>query len=563
MDKELEELFNSIFVDRKFSKKSINADEVLEEQDIEELHTIGKQSYDESCKTLKKLIKGRKTSTIPLLYRKAVFFLAYRLCFEGKKIGAQTKLLKDLGLAHNSFSKWELDPVRYFQEKDFDINTVPSLSLKRFGKKNDTLCKEFVKLSSQVSYSSFIDIFTGLATITTSKPKRGVEYINDYDNNVFNFLLVIRDYAEQFKEVCNKVISDFDSKDNDNKTAYMKEVYKQFEKKLRCNNSSHEMKSKSRGLKNLFDFLEEWEEESNRGNKNLRYAIDIYKYLEERAELDSLQKFESVCEKMSKDVKKEKERAKIGKTLEYSAKFISTLKEYVDSEIGVNYADGMYEKTFNKKYKNNEDESSSTIQQYKPNKYEADAKKSFESSIELAVAYYFYNSFDIYYASSISGVNDENLSSAKEGLKRVSSYSKRLKKVKILHEDFRDVIRNFNQEQTLLYLDSPYIATAEYEVGFTHTDQIDMINLLKTFKGKWIFSCRASVHNQENKGEEIREKMGTMANYLSLFKERGYFVIEIPTQGNLELMITNYEFIHENIREFDAFFYKWSTDNDF
>ena len=93
MDKELEEVFNRIYVDRKFSKKAINADEVLEEQDIEELHAIGKQSYEESCKTLKKLIKGRKTSTIPLLYRNAVFFLAYRLCFEGKKIGAQSELL--------------------------------------------------------------------------------------------------------------------------------------------------------------------------------------------------------------------------------------------------------------------------------------------------------------------------------------------------------------------------------------------------------------------------------------------------------------------------------------
>ena len=150
------------------------------------------------------------------------------------------------------------------------------------------------------------------------------------------------------------------------------------------------------------------------------------------------------------------------------------------------------------------------------------------------------------------------MSSAEEGLKKISGYSKRLKKVKILHEDFRDIIRNFNQKQTLLYLDSPYISTAEYEVGFTHKDQIDMINLLKTFKGKWIFSCRASIRNQKNKGEEVREKMRIIAPYLSLFKEQGYFVIEIQTQGNLELMITNYEFIHENIKEFDEFFYEWS-----
>lgn len=558
MDKELEELFNSIFVDRKFSKKAINADEVLEEQDIEELHTIGKQSYEESCKTLKKLIKGRKTSTIPLLYRKAVFFLAYRLCFEGKKIGAQTKLLKDLGLAHNSFSKWELEPVRYFQEKDFDINTVPSLSLKRFGKKNDTLCKEFVKLSSQVSYSSFIDIFTGLATITTSKPKRGVEYINDYDNNVFNFLLVIRDYSEQFEEVCKKVIDDFSSKNNENRILYMKEVYERFEKKLQCNNSSHELKSEAREMIFKFEAIKEWVDASNIVSKKFPYAVDIYKYLDKQSNLDPIQKLELACEKISKDVKEEKQSEKIAKTLEYSANLISTLKEYVDSEITIDYADGMYEKTFNKKYKNNENKSKTVVQPYDPNKYEADSKQAFESSIELAVAYYFYNSFDFYGNSNKSGVNEKKLSSAEEGLKKISGYSKRLKKVKILHEDFRDIIRNFNQKQTLLYLDSPYISTAEYEVGFTHKDQIDMINLLKTFKGKWIFSCRASIRNQKNKGEEVREKMRIIAPYLSLFKEQGYFVIEIQTQGNLELMITNYEFIHENIKEFDEFFYEWS-----
>lgn len=560
MDMELENLFKALFVDRNYTKRSINADKQLEEQDIEETYSIIDKEYEDACKTMKKLIKNRKTVAIPLLYRKVAFLLVCTLCYEGKKVGAQKRVLDDLELAHNSFTKWGMEPARYFEEKDFDIEKAPSLTLKRFGKKNNDLCKEFVKISSQVSYSMFVDVFTGLGTITATKPKRGTEYINDYDNTIFNFLLVLRDYPDQFVEVCQRVINELNAKSKEDRVDYFKEVYENFERKLEYANYSHALRANS---KSVIDRVES--------------LINRYSNRKKYFDRDLTEIIPLVYGKIIKDIeesdytKKVKNIERILKTAKCYSDFKKHLEKHIESDkIEIEYADGIYEKNFNKNIQSQECSSDGMIHPYDPDRFDEEAKKLFESNIELAVAFYFYHCFDFNGKPSKSGITEKKLNVLEKGLKSIPDYSKRLKKVKILHQDFRDVIRSFNQEETLLYLDSPYIATEEYEVGFTDDEQIDMINLLKNFKGKWVFSCRASVHDGEkkiNEGEEddfesYKEKVRRITPYLSLFKNQGYFVLPIETYGNLELMISNFSFIHENIEAFDMFFNKWAAEDD-
>lgn len=47
-------------------------------------------------------------SPLPLLLRQAVYLLAYELCKGDYYDIAQRKALKDVGLSHNSFSKWHM-----------------------------------------------------------------------------------------------------------------------------------------------------------------------------------------------------------------------------------------------------------------------------------------------------------------------------------------------------------------------------------------------------------------------------------------------------------------------
>lgn len=552
MNKELEELFKGIFVDRNHTKRSINADKQLEEQDIKEVYSIIEKEYEEACEIMKRLIKNRKTVAVPLLYRKVAFLLVCTLCYRGEKVGAQKRVLEDLELSHNSFSKWDMEPIKYFEDRDFDVDEAPSLNLKRFGKKNNALCKEFVKISSQVSYSTFVDVFTGLGTITATKPKRGTEYINDYDNNIFNFLLVIRDYPQQFAEVCKRVINDLNAKNEADKVEYLKQIHKKFEEKLEYANYSHILRSKSKAIVDKVEgLINRYSNREKDFNRELNEIIPLVyrKIIKDIEEISDTKRIENIN--------------RILRTVQYYTDFKKQLEEHIESDkIEVEYTDGIYEKTFNKNIQSQEEKR--IISEYAPDRFDGDAKKLYESNIELAVAFYFYHCFDFRGKPSRSGIQEYNLNAPEQGLESISDYSKRLKKVKILHQDFRDVIRNFNQEETLLYLDSPYIATEEYEVGFYDDDHIDMINLLKSFKGKWIFSCRASVANEEDRKNKALDSydrsIGKIASHLSMFRNGGYFVLQIKTQGNLELMITNFEFIHENIQGFDEFFTKWAFD---
>jgi DNA adenine methylase len=55
--------------------------------------------------------------------------------------------------------------------------------------------------------------------------------------------------------------------------------------------------------------------------------------------------------------------------------------------------------------------------------------------------------------------------------------------------DFRDAVRKYDSEKTLLYLDPPYIAERwgrYYRRQFEHRDMQDLLELLRNVKGRWV-----------------------------------------------------------------------------
>lgn len=110
----------------------------------------------------------------------------------------------------------------------------------------------------------------------------------------------------------------------------------------------------------------------------------------------------------------------------------------------------------------------------------------------------------------------------------------RLIKVTIECQDFKDIIRYYDTENTFFYLDPPYRNTSRssYPVGkFTDKDYIDLSTLCTNMKGKFLLSINEDIF--------IR----------SLFSKFNITNIEVPYSGSNkkkgrkkypELIITNY-----------------------
>ncbi len=125
--------------------------------------------------------------------------------------------------------------------------------------------------------------------------------------------------------------------------------------------------------------------------------------------------------------------------------------------------------------------------------------------------------------------------SLENNIARFDDISKRLDKVVVENKDFADLIKLYDKEETLFYLDPPYYGTEKYynsrNTLFTSKDHERLRDLLKGIKGKFLLSY--------NDCEEIRE----------LYK--GYTIIEVSRKETLsskgenkgdynEILIKNY-----------------------
>lgn len=72
-------------------------------------------------------------------------------------------------------------------------------------------------------------------------------------------------------------------------------------------------------------------------------------------------------------------------------------------------------------------------------------------------------------------------------------YAERMRGVIIENLDFRECLDRFDKDDTLFYLDPPYLAETRsqkhgYKFEFTQKDHFDLVDLIKNIKGKFVLS---------------------------------------------------------------------------
>lgn len=579
---DFDKLYETLFLSENGTYRALCANDRIGKDTVDELKKIKTCNYNDGIKILKKALqelKGDKENkVIPEIYRKVMFFLTCKLCDEVGTKGAQKKVLDDLNLSHNTFSKYNMTPVQYFKGMEFNIKKVSKLKLSRYGKKNEDLCRTFVDISSQVRYTNFIDVFGGLGTITATKPKVSKEYINDFDNAVYKFLITLKQYPKLLMRWQERVIEDICKEGEEEKQVeYAKSLFKTFQLVLDDCNSSFNIMNSLRVIYNKISAIKkdkvEYDEDGYYNDQTkLKYISQVYQgFLKEKEKV-------SFLKYVSKDIA-ENDNDAIKKFEDYFIKFTNSVNNlFTDpAERNVLYADGFFDELFGRDLtiKGNSSEAG-YLKQLEDKKEEE--KTKFESLIDIAGAFYFINSFNINGKSSSSGINIKSLNEFRDNIKWINPYSERFNDVTILHQDFRDVIMSFNNKSTLLYLDSPYIDTEGYNVLFEDQEFYDMVDLLHEFQGKWIFSCRCSFEKYYYKAqladtvakeEYFLDKLGRLASFLNSFRFKGYYVVEIPLKkgadgySDVELMITNFNFIHENVKKIDELYVEYDSEYDF
>lgn len=178
-------------------------------------------TYDKKVEYLKQLLehyRGRKSpnSPLPIVFRQAIYLLAYDLCKNEQNCStAQNSVLLDIGLSHNTFTRWGMHPKDDYlsdtnsqntlsksthskdtDSKDASSNDTIPLTMPIFyqGKKNYSLVYMVGELSKQVPYNNFVDVFCGSGTVTLGVPKDPQHnyFMNDINRTRTNLIDIIR-----------------------------------------------------------------------------------------------------------------------------------------------------------------------------------------------------------------------------------------------------------------------------------------------------------------------------------------------------------------------------------
>jgi DNA adenine methylase len=95
------------------------------------------------------------------------------------------------------------------------------------------------------------------------------------------------------------------------------------------------------------------------------------------------------------------------------------------------------------------------------------------------------------WSERLRGGQPGDLNAWKTMLSQLKSISERVQKTNIIHSDFRGVVKCWDEDNSLMYLDPPYLhstrsenATDAYEHEMTADDHIALLNLIKNARGK-------------------------------------------------------------------------------
>lgn len=128
-----------------------------------------------------------------------------------------------------------------------------------------------------------------------------------------------------------------------------------------------------------------------------------------------------------------------------------------------------------------------------------DAKQLvYETTNDVQLAYYTYLLFNMSFngGGKTFSYSVESGSIVDKYISRIPNLSKihnRLKPAIIEHLDFKDLINRYDSEDTLFYLDPPYVHSERsenksYNYECTDDDHLDLLSMLFSIKGKFILS---------------------------------------------------------------------------
>ena len=422
--------------------------------------------YSKKVKLLQKTLQhyqDRKScnSPLPLIFRQAVYLLAYELCDGDYHNIAQKKALEDVGLAHNSFSKWKMHPKEDYILAQHYKNQLPlSMPIYYQGQKNYALVHLVDELSKQVHYKTFVDVFCGSGTVTLGIQKylNRNYYMNDINASRTNLINILRDNSEEFLRYLSELMA-----------------------RIR-NFSGENIPDLNASFMPIFPEVSNW--------KIIALRI-ISQILSTRKSKKSSPK--TLPENISdialviptniaiKDIS-------ITNIEKYIT--ITRIEKYIaesSNDIQLEFAEGLcvfFDKII-------PDGSVTPLQRAIATVYNDTFSSRRKPSTNYLNAFY----STLPYWSKV--------------IKEFQSFN-----ITTLNEYDYLAVEEFNSEDTLLYMDSPYAGTSGYNGdNYTLNNFRKLYDTLKNFKGKWIFSCRGTVAYKSTRAPENTEVVNNIETY--------------------------------------------------
>ena len=482
--------------------------------------------YSKKVELLRKVLnhyqfrKSCSNSPLPLVFKQAVYLLAYELCNGDYYNNAQKQVLQDIGLSLNSFTKWGMHPKndfnaqRYLQLVDSEPPTI--IPLQYQGKKNMALIYLASELSKQIPYNKFLDVFggSGAVTVGISKKQNAQYFINDADPDQTHIYEILRDNGKDFlkdiTEICTAI------------------------HKLSGETQPSDIYLNSFPDANTSELIE-----SGKTLVNTSYA-ETYakyqkadqaykKYLEDNPEVPLSENIYQVPPFPT--IYNYEIQLYLNEIFQYSEPVNALLYDLSHPEIL--YARGLF-KYFDKVTK-------------EPDSY---------SVYQRAIALIFQGCFTARARADLSNCI------TKETLERFCNNTEIWKRV--IHEYNYYKVKTFNEldvevvarkeincKDTLLYLDSPYIATVGYKSVYGRNEFQALHDKLADFTGYWIFSCRIGV-NYKSKPDEIpkndttfMDKYENIKFLLNLYSDIAQYVAFIRNKD----VSDEYYLVHDGIKE--------------
>lgn len=493
MEKMIEEVnayFNSLVPADRYRQTVRSSLADIDTTEYQLLHEIvvDKPLYTRKVELLRQALKhyrSRKSrnSPLPLLFRQAIYSLAYELCSEVYSI-AQKKALDDLGLGHNTFSKWKMTPKKdfiYLKQESVEAPTI--IPLKYQGKKSTGLIYLVSELSKQIKYNKFVDVFGGSSAVTVgiSKKEKAQYFINDISPSMIAVYETLHNHGN-----------------------LLLETFSEIQDAIQRVSEAEDLSSICLSLFPDVNAYEQIEQRRNAINdaiaeENRKFLVDdkIFK--------DYLQRYlkiypntvlpKNIYDDLSKSVLDYRVNQLQKNALDHISK-INDLKADL-SRLGVLYTRELYKYFNNIKDLENYSIPQRGIATMFVHLFPDRSRSDLTNSITLKTLKKFFNE--------------------KVWEKVVHEYQHY--QIKILSQLDVDIVSNhdINCRNTLLYLDSPYIGTSGYDEankkkkkmstekssGYGRKEFKALHDKLATFTGYWIFSCRVGIHYDNKKNGTI------------------------------------------------------------